>query len=110
MHLTRFTGLGVDAVHAHRRLEPHADVEELHVELAVQFLPQRMVAVVADGVEILRGHGRQGRRQHLSGVFVSGSGELFGLGLERFEIERHGLAIGGTVPGPGLGGKQAAGG
>ena len=109
MHFAGFTGLGVDAVHAHRRLETHADVEELHVQLAVQLLPQRMVTVIADGVEILRGHGGQGRRQHLLSVLVATGGQLLGLGLERFEIERHGLAIGSPIPGPGLRGQQATG-
>lgn len=79
MHLARFTGLGVDTVHAHGRLETHADVEELHVQLTVQFFPQRMVAVIADSVEILWRHGRQGRRQHLFGVFIRGPGESLGL-------------------------------
>jgi hypothetical protein len=82
-------------VHAHRRLETHADVEELHVQLTVQFLPQRMIAVVADRVEILRGHGRQGGRQHLFSVLIRGPGQLLGLGLQRFEIEGLRLAIGG---------------
>lgn len=110
MHLASFTGFRINAVHAHRRLETHADVEKLHVQLAVHLFPQRMLAVVADGVEILRGHGRQGRRQHLLSVFVRGPGKLLGLGLQCVEVERHGLAVGGTVPCPGLRGQQAAGG
>jgi hypothetical protein len=43
MHFARGTSLRVDAVHAHRLAETHADVEELHVELALVFLPQRMI-------------------------------------------------------------------
>jgi len=109
MHFAGLAGRGVDGVHANGRLEAHADVEKLHVQLAVHFLPQRVFAVVADGIEILRGHGRQGGRQHLFGVFIRGPGELPGLGLQRFEVERHGLAVGGAVPGPGLRSQQAAG-
>ncbi len=109
MHLAGLAGFRVDAVHAHRRLEAHADVEELHVQLAVQFFPQRMLAVVADGVEILRGHGRQGRRQYLLGVLVAIACQLLGLDLQGLEIEGLGLAISGAVARPGLGGQQATG-
>ncbi|MNE24752.1 hypothetical protein D3C80_1180530 [compost metagenome] len=111
MHLAGHPGFRIDAVHAHRLLEPHADVEELHVQLPLVFFPQRMIAVVANRIEVLRGHGRQGRRQLLLGVLVAIAGELFGLELQRLEIERGGLAISGaTAGGPGLGGQQARGG
>ncbi|MNN56518.1 hypothetical protein D3C81_1714560 [compost metagenome] len=62
MHLAGGTGLGIDAVHAHRLTETHADMEELHVQLTLVLLPQRMLAVVADRVEVLRGHRCQRRR------------------------------------------------
>ncbi len=96
-------------MHAHRGLETHADVEKLHVQLAFEVFPQRMITVVADGIEILRGHGRQGRRQHLAGVLILLTGQLLGLQLEPVEVERLGVAIGCTIPGPGLGGQQATG-
>ncbi|MNI52541.1 hypothetical protein D3C73_1073340 [compost metagenome] len=111
MHLAGHPGFRIDAVHAHRLLEPHADVEELHVQLPLVFFPQRMIAVVANRIEVLRGHGRQGRRQLLLGVLVAIAGELFGLQLQRLEIECAGLAISGAAAGgPGLGGQQARGG
>ena len=109
VHLAGLAGFRVDAVHAHRRLETHADVEELHVQLAVQFFPQRMLAVVADGIEVLWGHGRQGRRQYLLGVLIAIAGQLLGLDLQRLEIKGLGLAISGAIARPGLGGQQATG-
>jgi len=102
MHFPRLTRLGVDAVHAHRLLEPHAHMEELHIQLTLEVMPERVVAVVADRVEVLRRHGRQGRRQHLLGVLIAIAGELLGLDLQRFEVECLSLAIrrAGTGPGP----------
>lgn len=66
-----------------------------------------MLAVVADRVEILRSHGRQGWRQHLFRILIGIAGELLGLTLQRFEIESLGLAIGGaTIGRPGASGQQ----
>ncbi|MNG14052.1 hypothetical protein D3C84_977770 [compost metagenome] len=109
MHLARLTRLGVDAVHAHRLFETHADVEKLHIQLTLQVFPQGVVAVVADRVEVLRGHGRQGRRQYLFGVLIAATGELLGLDFQGFEVERLSLAIGRSVTGPGASGQQAGG-
>lgn len=69
-----------------------------------------MIAVVADRVEILWGHGRQGRRQHLLGVLIAVAGELLGLDFQGFEIEGLSLAISGAITRPGPGGQQACGG
>ena len=64
----------------------------------------------AERVEVLRGHGRQCRRQHLFGVLISVAGQLLGLALQRFEVERLRLAIGGAAIGrPRTGGQQAGG-
>ncbi|MNN09022.1 hypothetical protein D3C81_1218920 [compost metagenome] len=109
MYFARHSGFRIDAVHAHRLLEAHADVEELHVQLTLVVFPQRMVAVVADRVEVLRGHCCQGRRQHLLGVLIAIAGQLLGLHFQRLEIEGLGLAIGGAGSGPGAGGEQTAG-
>ncbi|MNN94702.1 hypothetical protein D3C81_2133750 [compost metagenome] len=68
-----------------------------------------MIAVVADRIEVLRGHGRQGRRQHLFGVLIAIAGQLLGLHFQRFEIKGLGLAIGGVRRGPGPGGQQTGG-
>ena len=68
-----------------------------------------MIGVVANGIEILRGHGRQGRRQHLARVLILFASQLLGLQLEPIEVERLGVAIGCTIPGPGLSGEQATG-
>ncbi|MOA02266.1 hypothetical protein D3C78_1217100 [compost metagenome] len=104
MHFSRQAGFRVNAVHAYRLLEAHADVEELHVQLPVQLIPQRVVGVVLDGIEILRCHGRQSRWQHLFGVLVTAAGQLLGLRFQRLEIEGLRLAIG--RPGPGASGQQ----
>ncbi|MNU07964.1 hypothetical protein D3C72_2538010 [compost metagenome] len=68
-----------------------------------------MVAVIADRVEVLRCHGRQGRRQHLLGVLIAIAGELLGLNLQRFEVERLSLAISRAGTGPGPRSQQAGG-
>ena len=109
MHLASLARLRVDAVHAHRLLETHTDVEELHIQLTVQLIPQRVIAVVLDRVEVLRRHGRQGRRQHLLGVLIGIAGELFGLDLQGFEVERLSLAIRRAIPRPSASGQQASG-
>jgi hypothetical protein len=61
-----------------------------------------VIAVVADRVEVLRCHGRQRRRQYLFGVLIRLAGELFGLALQRFEVERHGVAISRAAASPGV--------
>ncbi|MNF77739.1 hypothetical protein D3C84_598920 [compost metagenome] len=109
MHFAGHAGLGIDAVHAHRLAETHADMEKLHIELTIEVIPQRMLAVIADGIEILRGHGRQGGRQHLLGVLVAIAGQLLGLDLQRFEVERLSLAIRRAVACPGTCSEQAGG-
>ncbi|MNL11913.1 hypothetical protein D3C87_1327680 [compost metagenome] len=110
MHFARHAGFRIDAVHAHRLLEAHADMEELHVELTLVVFPQRMVAVVADRIEVLWSHGCQGRRQHLFGVLIRLAGQLPGLHFQRLEIEGPGLTVGGLRCSPGTGGQQAGGG
>lgn len=90
-------------------LKPMPTWKNCTSSLAVEVFPQRMIGVITNGVEVLRSHGRQCRRQHLPGVLVRVAGQLSGLVLEPVEVEGLGIAIGCTSRGPGLGGQQAAG-
>ncbi|GAO91203.1 hypothetical protein PSA5_00820 [Pseudomonas syringae pv. actinidiae] len=94
MHFPRLLVLRVDAVHAYRRLETHADVEEVHVELTVDVFPQRMIRVVANGIELQRRHVRQDGWQHLLVAHIAFACELLGMGLQLCKIEVFDLAIG----------------
>ena len=99
-------------VHAHRRFEEQAQVEELGEELAVAAAPQGVVAVEADRLVLVPVHRRDRRRQGAGARRVGAPGERAGLALERGEVEGLGraeLARGGTGQGQ-RGQRQAEGG
>ena len=87
MHFARLLVLRIDAVHAHGRLEARADVEEMHVQLAVNVFPQGVFRVVANGIELLRREVRQHRWQHLLGAHITFASQLLRVSLQLCKIE-----------------------
>ncbi len=108
VHLARLLAGGIDAVHAYRRLEPHAHMEKLHIELTVQVVPQRTLGVILDRVELQRVHVAQGWRQDLLAVYEVFTRQGLGVGLEAVIGEFFQFAIGSGCHG--LGGEQPCGG
>ncbi len=94
MDLARFAAVGIDRKHADAALKAHADVEKLHVELAIgDIVPERVTGVVLNFIVRLRRQRRQRlwqrARRAAPGLLRQRGGFLF----QYIEIEAHGGTV-----------------
>ncbi len=92
--LPGLTGGGVQREHAHPAAEAHADVEELHVQLApLDVAPQRVGRIVLNAVVLLGREGSQRLRQRAWRPAPRLAGEIPGHRLKDREIKGTALTI-----------------
>ncbi len=95
MDLTRLMVHRIEGEHPHAATKAHADVEELHVKLAVgNVIPQRMLRVILNAVVRLRRERCQRLRQRFGCTAPRTLRDIVRHGLQHGKIEAAALTVG----------------